>query len=128
MEIVKGQHGSAAPSQRRTANFTGLVYVDPVLADGGVAVNRVFFGPGSRTYWHRHERGQLLQVISGLGLICAEGGLPASLEAGDVVWAPPGERHWHGGGPETLMMHLALSLGTTNWLEAVSDADYGARP
>jgi quercetin dioxygenase-like cupin family protein len=129
MEIAKGDQGSTAPSERRTATFTGLVYVDRVLAAGdGVAVNRVFFGPGSRTYWHWHERGQLLQVIAGLGLICAEGGLPTSLEAGDVVWAAPGERHWHGGGPETLMMHLALSLGTTNWLEPVSDADYSARP
>ncbi len=129
MEIAKGHQASAAPSEQRTATFTGLVYIHPVLAAGdGVAVNRVFFGPGSRTYWHSHERGQLLQVISGLGLICAEGGLPSSLEAGDVVWAPPGERHWHGGGPETLMMHLAVSLGTTSWLEPVSDADYSARP
>jgi len=126
MEITKGQQGNAVPSEQRTATFTGLVYVDPVLASAdGVAVNRVFFGPGSRTYWHSHERGQLLQVISGLGLICAEGDLPWSLEAGDVVWAAPGERHWHGAGPETLMLHLAVSLGTTTWLDPVSDADYG---
>jgi quercetin dioxygenase-like cupin family protein len=127
MEIAKGHQASTVPSERRTGTFTGLVYVDPVLASGdGVAVNRVFFGPGARTYWHSHERGQLLQVISGFGLICAEGGLPWSLEAGDVVWAAPGERHWHGAGPETLMLHLAASLGTTSWLGPVSDTDYGA--
>jgi quercetin dioxygenase-like cupin family protein len=126
MEIATGNQGSAAPSEQRTASFTGLVYVDPVLTTDGVAVNRVFFAPGARTFWHWHEGGQLLQVISGHGLICAEGELPWSLEAGDVVWAPPGERHWHGGGTETLMMHLGVSFGATNWLEPVPDADYSA--
>ena len=129
MQIAKGNQGGARPSEQRTATFTGLVYLDPVLAStDGVAVNRVFFGPAARTFWHWHERGQLLQVISGRGLICAQGGLPQLLEIGDVVWVPPGERHWHGGGPETLMLHLAVSLGTTNWLEPVSDADYAVRP
>jgi quercetin dioxygenase-like cupin family protein len=127
MEIAKGHQGGAVPSEQRTATFTGLVYVDPVLASAdGVHVNRVFFGPAARTFWHWHERGQLLTVMSGHGLICAEGGQPSPLEAGDVVWVPPAERHWHGAGPETLMMHLAVSLGTTNWLDPVPDADYGA--
>lgn len=126
MEIARRYQGGTVPSEQRTATFTGLVYVDPVLASAdGVNVNRVFFGPAARTFWHWHERGQLLAVTSGQGLICAEGGLPSSLEPGDVVWVPPAERHWHGAGPKTLMLHLAVSLGTTNWLGPVSDADYG---
>jgi hypothetical protein len=72
------------------------------------------------------QRGQLLHVVSGRGLICADGGPPQELEAGDTVWVPPGERHWHGGGPGLVLLHLATSLGTTNWLDAVSDAEYAA--
>ena len=128
MQIVKASNDSGAPSELRSATFTGLVYADPVLANPGeVTVARVFFAPAARTFWHWHERGQLLFVVSGRGLICADGGLPQALEAGDTVWAPPGERHWHGGGPDTVLLHLAMSLGKTNWLDAVSDAEYAAR-
>ena len=127
MQIVKAGKDAGAPSELRSATFTGLVYADPLLAiPGELGVVRVFFAPAARTFWHTHERGQLLHVISGRGLICAAGGLPQALEAGDTVWAEPGERHWHGGGPDTVLLHLAVSLGTTNWLEAVPDADYAA--
>jgi quercetin dioxygenase-like cupin family protein len=127
MQIVKASVGSSPPSEQRTATFTGQVYADPVLASPGeVTVARVFFAPAARTFWHWHERGQLLYVVSGRGLICADGGLPEELAAGDIVWAPPGERHWHGGGPNTVLLHLATSLGKTNWLDAVSDAEYAA--
>jgi quercetin dioxygenase-like cupin family protein len=127
MEIAKGHQSAAVQSEQRTGTFTGLVYLDPVLASAdGVAVNRVFFAPAARTYWHWHEQGQLLSVLAGSGLICAEGDMPWSLETGDVVWVPPGEHHWHGAGPDTMLLHLAVSLGTTNWLGPVADAEYGA--
>jgi quercetin dioxygenase-like cupin family protein len=128
MQIVKASQDGSPPSERRTTTFTGLVYADPVLANPGeVTVARVFFAPAARTFWHWHERGQLLHVLSGQGLICTDGGLPEELEVGDIVWAPPGERHWHGGGPDTVLLHLATSLGKTSWLDAVSDAEYAAR-
>lgn len=128
MDVIKASRPQAAPSGRRTATFTGLVYADPVLAGvDGVVVNNVFFAPAARTFWHWHEGGQLLQVLTGHGLVCAEGGGPPQpLDPGDVVWVPPGERHWHGAAPLTLMQHLAVSLGTTNWLGPVSDGEYGA--
>jgi quercetin dioxygenase-like cupin family protein len=127
MQIVKASADDSPPSEQRTTTFTGLVYADPVLASPGeVTVARVFFAPAARTFWHWHERGQLLYVVSGRGLICTDDGLPEQLAAGDVVWAPPGERHWHGGGPDTVLLHLATSLGKTNWLDAVSDAEYAA--
>jgi quercetin dioxygenase-like cupin family protein len=126
MEIIKGRDGMTVPSEQRTATFTGLVYADPVLArPDGTIVASVFFAPAARTFWHWHERGQLLQVISGHGLICAEGGPPQPLGRGDIVWVPAGERHWHGAGPLTSLSHLAVSLGTTSWLGPVSDAEYG---
>src|SRR3954465_426687 len=125
MKIIRRGQAGDAPAERRTATFTGLVYADPPGGGDGVPFASVFFAPGARTYWHRHERGQLLHVLTGHGLICAEGGRPAPLHPGDLVWTPPGESHWHGGGPDTVMAHLAVSLGTTSWLDAVSDEEYG---
>jgi quercetin dioxygenase-like cupin family protein len=127
MEIIRRGRSDGAPAERRTATFTGLVYAEPLGAGDGATAASVFFAPGARTFWHWHEHGQFLHVLTGHGLICAEGGRPAPLRPGDVVWVPPGERHWHGGGPDTVMAHLAVSLGTTNWLDAVSDEEYGGR-
>lgn len=126
MKIIKRNDGVVVPTELRTATFTGVVYGDPLL-DGtdGVAVTSVFFAPGARTHWHSHAGGQVLQVVSGSGLIGVDGELPRPLGAGDVVWAPPGELHWHGGGPDTALLHLAVSLGVTSWGQPVSDDDYG---
>ncbi|MFD0745556.1 cupin domain-containing protein [Phytohabitans flavus] len=87
----------------------------------------VFFAPGARTYWHSHEKGQILVVTAGSGLVCSAGGVPQLLHPGDTVWVPPGEAHWHGGGPETYLVHLAISLGQTGWRDAVTDDEYLAR-
>jgi quercetin dioxygenase-like cupin family protein len=105
------------------------LYADPLLASAdGTTVTSVFFGPGARTFWHSHERGQLLHVVSGCGLVCSEGGTARPLDPGDLVWVSPGERHWHGGGLQTALLHLAVSLGATSWLGPVSDAEYGGQP
>jgi quercetin dioxygenase-like cupin family protein len=126
MEIIKRNNGAAAASELRTATFTGLVYADPLVGGtDGVAVTSVFFAPGARTYWHSHAGGQVLHVVSGSGLIGIEGEPPRPLGAGDVVWSPPGELHWHGGAPDTALLHLAVSMGATGWTEPVSDEDYG---
>jgi len=123
MEIFSGRD-NGEPTQRRSATFTGDVSVDPLMNADGIALNRVLFAPGGRTYWHSHERGQVLHVVSGRGLVCAAGGAPQQLHPGDVIWAPPGEVHWHGGSPDAALLHLATSLGNTTWLGPVSDADY----
>ena len=125
MKIVHGR-APGAVSEHRTATFTGDVHADPVLpAADGVAVNNVFFAPGARTHWHRHEHGQILHVTAGAGLICTRGEEPQELAVGDTVWIPPGEEHWHGGRPDGYLLHLAISLGTTEWREAVTDDEYG---
>lgn len=126
MEIIRARQ-PAAPSQLRTTTFTGTVYADPVFNTGDVVVANVIFTPGARTFWHHHERGQIIYVTAGSGLICAEGGQPQLLQVGDTVWVPPGERHWHGGGPENVLVHLAVSLGTTSWFDAVTDEEYRSR-
>jgi quercetin dioxygenase-like cupin family protein len=115
----------ARATERMTATFSGDVFSDVVLpATEGVRVQTVTFLPGGRTDWHTHERGQLLFVHSGAGHIRVRGEEAQPLRPGDTVWIPPDEEHWHGGGPESLLVHTAVSLGETRWLEPVSDADY----
>ena len=124
MKVFHGRAQGAA-SEQRSATFTGTVWADPVMpATDKVAVNNVFFSPGARTYWHTHELGQVLHVTAGSGWVCAQGGQPQRIRGGDVVWIPGNERHWHGASTDSYMIHVATSLGATNWQEEVSQADY----
>jgi quercetin dioxygenase-like cupin family protein len=113
--------------------FTGPVRIDPLFtapAPARVAGATVTFEPGARTAWHTHPLGQTLLVLSGLGLAQREGGPIEEIRPGDVVWFAPGEKHWHGASPATAMSHLAIQEGedgrTVDWLEQVSDEEYGA--
>ena len=112
--------------------FTGTVKVEPVFqaeAPGRVAGANVTFEAGARTAWHTHPLGQTLVVTSGCGRVQREGGPIEEIRPGDVVWFEPGEKHWHGAGPDTAMLHLAMQEaldGTyVDWLEHVTDAQYG---
>jgi quercetin dioxygenase-like cupin family protein len=112
-------------SEQRSGPFTGTVFFDSLLgATDGVMINSVLFEPGARTHWHRHERGQVLHVTSGQGRICSRGGEIRTIDVGDTVHIPPGEEHWHGASASTYVVHIAISLGETEWLDEVSDADY----
>ena len=113
--------------------FTGRVRVDPVWpADGSINASGawVTFQPGARSAWHTHPAGQRLVVVSGVGLT-QEWGKPVQvIRPGDVVWCPPGVKHWHGASPTTAMTHLAVT-GTVDgknvsWMEKVSDEYYNA--
>jgi quercetin dioxygenase-like cupin family protein len=123
MRISRGRTGG--PSEERGPTFTGRVWADPVLgAQDGVMVNNVFFEPGARTHWHRHEVAQVLLVTSGAGWIQTRGGDGAPLTPGDTVHIPAGEEHWHGARADSYMLHFAVSVGATDWLDPVSDSDY----
>lgn len=123
--IVLARSEPARPSQRRSETFTGTVWANVVLpARDGVTVNDVFFEPGARTYWHRHEVHQVLQVTHGRGFVCSRDGAAHALKPGDVVQIPAGEEHWHGAAPDSYLLHVAISVGKTEWLEAVADEDY----
>lgn len=114
----------AKPSQ-----FTGQAVGDSILpATDGVIINTVTFAPGARTHWHSHERGQILVVLAGYGLICTAGEAPEEIRAGDWIWIPPGERHWHGASPGTFLSHTAISLGSTDWSDEVTEAEYTVTP
>jgi quercetin dioxygenase-like cupin family protein len=122
--LVRGNSDSG--SRQRSDTFTGEVWADPVVAPDGVTVATIFFAAGARTYWHHHERGQILQVLAGRGWVCSEGEDPVLLRAGDTVWVPPGERHWHGAAAESFMTHTAISLGLTSWHDEVEQSAYDA--
>lgn len=126
MQITHG-HQPGSASEQRSSTFSGAVWADSVLAgEGAPTVNTVVFQPGARTHWHSHELGQLLLVTAGSGVVQVRDGERARVQPGDVVWFPPGEVHWHGADLDTLMSHLAISLGTTNWGDPVADGDYEA--
>ena len=133
MEI---RRAGSRPSARGPAEwFTGAVRVDPVFEapdPGRVAAAAVTFEPGARTAWHTHPLGQTLLVTAGLGWAQREGGPVEAIRPGDVVWFPPGEKHWHGATPTTGMTHLAmqerLDGKAVDWLEPVEDAAYRTGP
>jgi quercetin dioxygenase-like cupin family protein len=107
--------------------------MDPMFqapAPARVLCVSVTFEPGARTAWHTHPLGQTLIVTAGCGLVQSRGGPIRVIRPGDVVWCPPGERHWHGAMPATAMTHIAvlehLDGKTVDWLEKVSDEEYNA--
>ena len=128
MKVFHGRTEGAA-SEARGPTFTGTVWADPVMpSTDGVTINNVFFSPGARTHWHSHAQGQVLQVSAGQGWICKAGEAPQPIRAGDVVWIGPNERHWHGAASGSYMVHLATSIGSTNWSDPVQASDYPGNP
>ena len=123
MEYVRGRK-DGQPSGYGTGTFTGRALFDPVLDEPGARVNSVLFEPGARTYWHSHTGGQVLMATVGRGVVETRDGDLRALQAGDVVWAPPGEVHWHGAGPGSFLAHTAISIGETVWAEEVTDEHY----
>lgn len=124
--IIVSPTGHAGTAGKPGSQFTGNVYPYVTMpATDGVVINTVDFTPGARTYWHSHENGQILQVLAGRGLIQSAGEPIEVIRAGDTVWVPPGEMHWHGAAPDSYLVHTAISLGVTSWADPVSDSDYG---
>jgi quercetin dioxygenase-like cupin family protein len=126
------RNGSQASVNGPADWFTGTVRIDPLFqaneparASGG----SVTFEPGARTKWHSHPLGQTLIVTAGCGRVQREGRPIEEIRPGDVVWIPPGEKHWHGASPSTSMTHIAvqeeLDGNVVEWMEKVSDEQYG---
>ena len=118
-------------------NFTGDVWLDPVYRGeepSRTRVNIVRFSPGARTAWHSHAIGQTLYVTEGVGRVQARGGAMAELRAGDIVYAPADEVHWHGASPDHFMIHVSITEGVgpdqadnpeADWHDHVTDEEYG---
>ena len=124
--------GAAASKRPPAEYFTGTVWQEPIVEapePARVRAAMVTFEPGARTNWHTHPLGQTLQIVSGAGLAQVWGEPVWEIKAGDTVWIPPGEKHWHGAGSTTRMAHIAiheaLDGAHVDWLEPVTDAQYG---
>jgi 4-carboxymuconolactone decarboxylase len=126
--------GSQAIRLAPADNFTGTARIDssfqtnaPARMSGGA---RVVFEPGARTAWHTHPLGQILIVTAGTGRVQRWGDPVDEIRQGDVVWIPPGQKHWHGAAPNSSTTHIAISEQlngkTVDWMEKVSDAQYAA--
>src|SRR5580692_5122624 len=99
-----------------------------LLEEGTHGYSCLRFQAGARTHWHTHPLGQTLAVISGCGRVQVWGGKAREIRPGDVVWIPPGEKHWHGAGPNTVMVHVAMQEALdgkhVEWMEPVTDEQY----
>ena len=131
MEVKR--NGSRSSDNGPDTYFTGTVRIEPLFEAPDPARARcasVTFEPGARSAWHTHPLGQTLIVTSGCGWVQSEGGPKLEIRAGDVIWCPPNEKHWHGATPTTAMTHIAIQehLGgkVVEWLEKVSDEEYHA--
>ena len=129
MNITRG--GSQASAKGPAAYFTGAVRIDMRFtgtAPARIGGATVTFEPGARTAWHTHPLGQTLIVTSGIGWVQTEGGPKEDIRAGDIVWFPPGEKHWHGATATTAMTHIAIAEAldgkTVDWMEKVSDLQF----
>jgi 4-carboxymuconolactone decarboxylase len=133
-ETIRITRSGSQPSRPGPAdNFTGSVRVDSSFqanAPARMSGARVAFEPGARTAWHTHPLGQILIVTTGTGRVQRWGDPIDEIRQGDVVWIPPGQKHWHGAAPNSSMAHIAIAEQldgkTVEWMEKVSDAQYGA--
>lgn len=125
MKIHRGRLPGAA-SENRTDRFTGTVWADPILAESNptLAANTVCFTPGTRTHWHSHGEGQILIVTHGRGLVQNRDDERSLIAPGDVVYVPPGEEHWHGAAGDSILVHVAISIGSTQWFDEVEEELY----
>jgi quercetin dioxygenase-like cupin family protein len=130
MDLVRA--GSVPTRMGSLEYFTGVVRIDMPFKGrppARVAGATVTFEPGARTAWHTHPLGQTLIVTSGTGWVQLESGAKEEIRLGDIVFVPAGKKHWHGATATTRMTHIAFSEGldskTVDWLEKVSDQQYG---
>lgn len=135
MAQVITRAGSLASNQGPADYFTGEVRVDPLFAPAGAtpyAGAYVTFAKGARSAWHTPPAGQRLIITAGTGWTRVWGGKVTELHVGDVIWCPPGVKHWHGASASSSMTHLALT-GTVDgknveWMEKAGDSEYRYQP
>jgi quercetin dioxygenase-like cupin family protein len=134
-QTVEIMRSGSQPSAKGPAEyFTGSVRIDPLFQANDpsrVSGASVTFEPGARTAWHTHPAGQTLVVTAGTGWVQQEGGEKQEIKPGDVIWTPPGVKHWHGATATNGMTHIAIQEHVdgkvVDWMEQVSDEQYQAR-
>ncbi|MCC6177207.1 MAG: cupin domain-containing protein [Chloroflexi bacterium] len=131
MSMEVWPNGSRPSTRGAVANFTGSAVVSPLYAPNESTTSSgglVTFEPGARSVWHTHPGGQILIVTAGTGWVQEEGGQKIEIKPGDVIWTPPGVKHWHGASATNGMSHIAITNAVdgraVDWLEQVSDEQY----
>jgi quercetin dioxygenase-like cupin family protein len=129
MEVIRS--GSQRAVKGPDEYFTGSVTIEWQFQRTGparIAGALVTFDSGARTAWHSHPLGQTLIVTSGVGWTQCEGEPIVEIRAGDIIWCPPGHRHWHGATPDSAMSHIAIQEAldgkVVTWMEKVTDEEY----
>ena len=121
------------PSEKANPDwYTGAVWTNELAvgeAEPPLHVVLATFEPGARTAWHTHPFGQILIAVSGSGRVQLAGESARVLNPGDTATIAPGERHWHGAGPEQVFTHISMQGarpdGTmADWSNRVADEDY----
>lgn len=123
MDIARGSEGSFERGGQ--GRFTGEVWLRSTLtADDGTNIGVVHFSPAARTH-HRHPGGQFLFGVSGRGRVRSKGGTGHVLDPGDVIHVAGDEWHFHGGTPQTPLVHVAVNGGgAPDWGDPVTDEEY----
>ena len=129
--ITITRSGSQLSRKAPAEYFTGAVRIDPLFQakdPSRASGSSVTFEPGARSAWHRHPLGQTLVVTAGLGWVQQEGHEKQEIKPGDVIWIPPGVKHWHGATATNGMTHIAIQeevdSKNVEWLEQVTDEQY----
>ncbi|WP_247617983.1 (R)-mandelonitrile lyase [Pseudomonas syringae] len=127
------RNGEQASIMGASTNFVGSARIDPLFAaraPSAVSAGAVTFQPGGRSVWHTHPKSQTLIVTSGTGWVQQVGGEKIVIKPGDIIWTPPGVKHWHGATAATGMTHIAIQEAVdgknVEWMEPVSEAQYEA--
>jgi quercetin dioxygenase-like cupin family protein len=124
MEFQRGRVGT--PTRSGLTGVRGEMMLDRRLEADGVGVSNAMFAPGARTDWHSHVGGQFFLVTGGRGMVASRDGDCRAVQPGDVVYAPPGEVHWHGAAHDAFLIYTAVSLGDHEWFEQVTDEEWAA--
>ena len=120
------------PNDAYAKYFVGQSYLAPISTEQ-VTFYNVTFEPKCRNNWHIHHAtkggGQMLVAVGGRGYYQEWGKAPIEMKPGDVIHIPANVKHWHGAAPDSWFSHLAFELAGENtsneWLEAVTDEEYG---
>ena len=128
MEITRA--GSQPSTKGPSDSFDGTVRIDLLFQPkepARAAAASVTFEPGARTAWHTSAWTNV-DCQAGVGWAQREGGPVEEIRPGDVVWFPPGLKHWHGATTTTAMTHIAIQEALNgrmvNWMEKVTDDQY----
>lgn len=121
-----------APNDGFAQYFSGRSFLAPI-STSQVGIFNVTFEPGCRNNWHIHHAksggGQILVCVAGRGYYQEESNEAIEMKPGDCINIPTGVKHWHGAAPDEWFSHLAIEVpsenGSNEWLEPVSDEEYG---